>query len=163
METRYYDSQVYLPENELSAADVSTRKSYVKAHFSNGAIERAEVVINGSLNRVVYYRDVWSEVVGELHRELYDAVPYRVSLPDRRENGADVRDVYICNKDGALVEIERSISSADGWIQQEDRLRPDGSVMLTAEYAYNDEGEIVTVTTRDGSGKVLSVEKSTAS
>lgn len=163
METRYYDSQIFKPENELSADVVAERAHFVRAFVSHDTVERAEIVNDGKIKKVLYLREEWSPVIAELHGELYETPPpFEVRTPDRNVDGMILRDTYVCSPTGTLNEVQREISDLQGWIREEQRLDSTGALLLVSTYEYNDEGEITTVTTRDATGKVLSVEKSSA-
>lgn len=154
---RYYESQQYVPEDQLTAEEALGRGSFVRAHVIADRVDHAEVVIASETSKVVYYRERASAEIVEWHQHRYGQRPCEIRTPRRSEGDLQIAETHLYNAAGTLTEINRLIEGAG--TMEEHRLLPDRSLFQTVEYVLNEDGDIELVRTRDGKGTILSEER----
>jgi hypothetical protein len=155
-EIRYYRSQVFTADDEMTPEQARSASGFVRAFAIDGKVVRAEIVsAPDKIDYVAYYEVAPSENLIRQHRERYGARPFHISPPRRQENEYVVAETYEYNAHGELIEREQTYLDAKKWPRLQRRLAPNGDLLETVEYEYEADGNLAIVRTRAADGTVL--------
>jgi hypothetical protein len=157
---RYFASQVYSAEDQITEEQAAAAGAFVRAHFVGERVDHAEIVAaRERLQYVVYYRPQVSADVAQRHRERYGEVPFRVSLAPRADGARTMIEEYVYDRAGALIEREQTALDEQGRPSLQRFFDAEGRLHQTVEFEYATNGELAFVRTRNAAGAIVSEER----
>lgn len=154
---RYFDSQVFDQDSEITQGEAELRGVYVRA-FTNehGSVYKAEVVRDREVAEVVYYHDATDEHEAELlpaHQAAYPGVPFQTVSRTVVKEGRRQQRKQRYDANATMTEVVIEVLDERGELLVEVRQNPDGAVTLRREYEYDAQGDIVRAREYDGQGR----------
>lgn len=154
METiRFFRSQTFSVEAELTEAQAAELDAYVRAVFRDGRPTRAELIGGGALERVAYYECDWpSDRVRRVHRELYPGIGATI-ISAKRPVGDERYETTSTDLDAAL-EIEgrwTRLCNGDDELLLEEHFAADGTLIEGMRYEWR-RGDVERVWLRAADG-----------
>ncbi len=144
---RYFASQVFDDQEQLSYPEALERSWYVACHFIDETPDFAEVIGNGKVDKVVYYnRNHPDEALVSEHISRYKDkdYPFEVITPDRKIQEEFIREIYFCNSAGELQSIVEEHSNLQGNLIMEVRMDSNKNPCGKIQYYYNTQGDLRT-------------------
>ena len=136
-ETRYFCSQIYTDDKEISEVQALETGSYVRAVFRGGNVDRAEVVMWKAIHHVVYYERTWPDtLLLAFHQSHYSGVPFKVSGSPVSVPGGTDFDVYEVEANGRLQRVIRRRLDRRGNPVTESFRGPEGADLGSFRYEY---------------------------
>ena len=143
---KYFPSQVFSEEEEISYAEALNRSYYVACHYSNDTPDFAELIGHGKLDRVVYYHRKWpDEGLLTQHLTRYKDCPFEVISSPIEIDGKRIHEKFFCNGAGqlqAITQITEEHLNDGGVLEREIRMDAQRSLYGSIEYEYDASGEI---------------------
>ena len=156
---KYFESQVFKKEEEMSSSEALNRSWYVVCHYSDKNPDFAEIIGHGKVDKVVYYNRKWpDEDVLKKHLSQYKDCPFEIVSSSRKIDGKHIREIFFCNSAGQLEAITQEQMNAQGDLLMEVRMAPNRNLYGTIEYEYDVSGELSVVRERAPDGTVISEE-----
>jgi hypothetical protein len=156
-DVKYFESQVFSTEEEISYSEALSRSWYVACHYSDNTPDFAEVIGHGKVDNVVYYNRKWpDEVVLKKHLAQYKTCPFEVVSSAIEIDGRYIREIFFCNRAGQLEAITQEQINAQGDVLMEVRMDSNRNIYGTIEYEYDASGELSIVRERTPDGTVIS-------
>jgi hypothetical protein len=153
---KYFESQVFSTEEEISYSEALNRSWYVACHYSDNTPDFAEVIGHGKVDNVVYYNRKWpDEDLLKQHLSQYKDCPFEViSLPIEID-GKQIREIFLCNSAGQLQAITEEHLNSEGDILRDIRMDSQRNLYGSIEYEYDASGEISIVRELAPDGTVI--------
>jgi hypothetical protein len=155
---RYFRSQVYTADQEISEAETRESGGYVAAVFSEDSPVYAEVRGGGGgVTKVVYYdRPAADAAHAEAHAAKYGGgTPFEVITQTLDEGGRRARDIYHYGGGGALAGIDREWLDERGEVTSEVHMDAGRRVVSRVEYEYGDDGALTRAQEFDADGTLI--------
>lgn len=133
-EVRYFRSQNYTAEEEISKDRALGGGTYVRVAFVHNQPERAEIFSRGQLEELVYYgHEPQDADFARAHYEEFGSIPITIyGLPARTAEG--------------------ELQTLSGW-------NPSGELFHITKRLVDDQGEPIREEVRDASGALLGVRR----
>jgi hypothetical protein len=156
-ETRLYRWQWgFTAEDEIGSEEARSLRRFVRAYLVDGKVEHAETVKPpGEIELVVYYEQVPSETLVQLHQERYGKTPMSVSLPARREGENTITEICEYDVDGRMTGRVRSLIDRDELPRREWRHDGTGALYEIVEYEYDSNGDVAVVRSLAPDGTII--------
>jgi len=107
---RYFRSQNYRFDQEISEKHALEKGFYVRGTFIEEQPERAEIVIQGQLDSVVYYgRDTKDRDLVRQHRQQYGAVAMTIYDRPLLTPEGELQTLSEWNASGELIQITKRL------------------------------------------------------
>lgn len=155
---KYFDSQVFDADSELTQDEAEARGSYVRAFLDEQASAcKAEVVRDRGVAEVIYY-GASSEHETELlpaHQAAYPGVPFQTVSRTVRNGDVWQQRKQRYDAHAALRETVIEILDERGQLLVEVRQDEEGMVTSRREYEYDDQGDIVRAREYDSQGRMV--------
>ncbi len=162
---RYFDSQVFQPEAELSRAEAVQRGHYLACYYTEGEDqtqpERAEVMRHTetgvNIRRVIYYNRALphTQVIYQ-HMARYPGLPFDIVLPLTTTDDETVRTDYHYAPTGHLRYTTTTRWNARHFL--EIRRDPQGHLIGSLESEYDEAGNHLVSRERNADGTIISEE-----
>ncbi len=160
---RYFQSQVFVPDQELSRTEAKRRGHYLACYYPEGRSlahpDYAEVIrrteTGTQIQRVIYYdRPLPHTDLLRQHMDTYPNLRAEVVLPQVTEGDETIDTVYLYSQKGELRYTEESYLLANSCV--EIRKDPIGNVIGSIEYEYDENGDLMVSRERNADGTVIS-------
>jgi hypothetical protein len=158
MRKKYYDSQVFNEENEISEAEAFERTYYVVCYFSGEKPEYAELLEKGKVYRVVYYDQQLppSESILQKQHSRKDKTPFELALPPEYVGDKEIAKYYCFKAECEFDFILEYHSNAEGNLLLEIHRDENHIATSSTEYEYDDVGELLFIREYNADGKMVS-------
>ncbi|MDY6898168.1 MAG: hypothetical protein SWZ49_08820 [Cyanobacteriota bacterium] len=154
---KYFESQVFSKEEEISHSEALNRSWYVVCHYTDNHPDFAEVIGHGKVDRVIYYNRNWpDEALLEKHLSRYENSPFEVITSSREIETKLIREIYFCNGIGKLQAITEEHFNHQWDLLIEVRMDANRNIYGTIEYVYNASGELAIVRECSPDGTAIS-------
>jgi hypothetical protein len=158
-EVRYFRSQTYLPEYEISEDLAGQRGTYLRVTFRDDEPERAKIVVKGELQELIYYgRDPRDASLVHQHREKYGAVPLTIYAPASRTAEGDLLTLSGWNPAGELFHITKRLVDKNGEPLREEIFDGDGTSRGVRHFIYGGGKLLRIVFTRSDGAEIIELE-----
>lgn len=157
-QTKYFDSQVFEQDSEITESEAKARGIYVRAFMDgHGSVYKAEVVHDHQVTEVVY-QGVEGELdiaLREQHRAAYPGVSFQMTgAPVATEQGQERRKERY-DAGGTLTEVVIEVLDDRGELLTEFRRDPHGALTSRTEYEYDEHGELAWAREYDGQDRLV--------
>lgn len=139
---RYFRSQVFAEDEEMTEAEALGAGSYVAAHYLGSSPDYAEVHAGGRIEVVYYERPLPHESLVEAHRAKYGNVPFKILTPMSAQGGRRGREVYHYGGDGVLWGVDEEQYDERGEMVLERHMDEERRLVGTVEYEYDEDGRL---------------------
>jgi hypothetical protein len=155
---KYYTSQVFKEEYEISFSEAQHRESYVACYLNDqDQSERAEIFENKIIYHVVYYSQAWpNDAIVNQHINSFPQVSFELKSSLKKEGNEYIRQIYFHNKEGKLKSITDEYLDDSGNLLRQVRMDIYRNVSGIIEYEYDNFGELEYTRERLPNGKVIS-------
>lgn len=158
MKKRYFTSQVYNKDSELSEAEALKRTGYVACYFSGNKPEYAELIEEGNVYRVIYYNQQFPLDKGILQKQQSrkNKAPFEIALSPEYIEGKEITKYYCFKAEGEFDFILEHHADSEGNLLLE--IHRDENYVATScmEYEYDDTGEPLFIREYNTDGKLVS-------
>lgn len=140
--SRYFQSQVFDKESEMSHLEALKRGSHIECYFLNEKPSYAEFVEDERIYYVFYYNRRWPDrdLVNQ-HLSRYD-VPFEIVTPSLKNQDVNIVQHFAHKKTGELESItEKYLNDEDNYLR-EVSMDKDRNVIGILEYEYNAAGDL---------------------
>lgn len=142
-QTRYFRSQVFTTDEEISEKEALSSGIYIAAHYENGRLNFAEVHVEG-LHEVIYYEPLTAtESLMHSHITKYGNVPFKVMRTISRDNGGKVREISHFDGTGKFLGVKREHLNQSGNPVLELHMGPARNLVTRIEYDYDANGTFI--------------------
>jgi hypothetical protein len=158
MKKRYFISQVYDEESEITEAEAFERACYVVCYFSEEKPEYAELIENGEIYRVIYYEKHWPHREDFIARQLSrkDKTPYEIALPSEYLDNEEISKYYCFKAEGEFDFILENHIDSNGNLLSEIHLDENHIAISSTDYEYDETGELLFIREYNVEGKLVS-------
>jgi hypothetical protein len=158
MRKKYYDSQVFNEDSELSEAETFEREFYVVCYFSGDKLEYAEVIEKGNVYRVIYYDQQLppSERILEKQRSRKEKTPFELALTPEYIGDKEITKYYCFKAEGEFDFILEHHADSEGNLLLEIHRDENHIATSSMEYEYDDTGETLFIREYNADGKMVS-------
>lgn len=154
---KYFESQVFSTEEEISYSEALNRSWYVACHYSDNTPNFAEVIGHGKVDKVIYYKRKWpDEDLLKQHLSQYKDYPFEVISLPMEIDGKHIRERFFCNSAGQLQAITQEHINYQGDLLREVRMDSQRKLYGSIEYEYDASGELSIVRELAPDGTVIS-------
>lgn len=150
---RFFSDQSLEPESELRTEDVPGRYAYVVAVYENGQPDRLEVMVDGSIDRVIYLNGQPSADILTRHQQQYPQSPFVIRGFGKSSDGLEIQEDIEFSAEGQLSGTVRH-HFQDGETIFIEYLDADGEIMRRDEFERTGE-DSTRVRVYDKDGKLL--------
>jgi hypothetical protein len=156
MQRRYFPDQSLSPETELRPDELQLRAAYVAAVCEADKPNRLEIVIEGQIQRVIYFGDRNLSDLFEEHQKEYPGSGMAIKKPERPEGEYAVEEELQYSVKGELLGSTCSYQKNEITVFIDYR---DGAGKLFRKDVFDYVGdEISQVRVLDGNGELLHVQ-----
>jgi hypothetical protein len=139
MNKKYFESQTFNSQSELSQAEAIARGNYVLCYFdANNEPDYAELVEDAEIYRIVFFNRNWPDKeILQKQLEATIKVPFEVNLKSNLSENGEIRKSYNFTPEGQLdLIVERHIN-LDGDLQSEFYRDEHQNLLGRIEYEYD--------------------------
>jgi hypothetical protein len=144
MHKKYFDSQVFNEESEISETEALERDSYVVAYFRDNEPYYAEHVKEGNIQRVLHFVQHWPcEDILQKQISSNLEIPFEFILPPENIGAIEVRKYYFFNANGEFDFILEYHINTQGDLLLEVHKDESYNITGSTKYEYDDAGELL--------------------
>jgi hypothetical protein len=158
MQKKYYDSQVFNEDSELSEAKAFERNCYVACYFLENVPKYAELLENGKVYRVVYYNQSWPPNESILKQQLSrkERTQFELVSPSEYLGSKEIVKHFCFKADGSFSFTHEKHFSLEGNLLLEVYRDTDHNITGSTEYEYDDAEELLFIREYNADGKMVS-------
>jgi hypothetical protein len=158
---KYFESQTFDLESELSQAEAIARGNYVLCYFNaNNEPDYAELIEEEKIYRIVFYNRNWpNEELLKQQLMSAEKVPFEINLKSDLSKSGEIQKSYNFTPDGQLdLIIERHIDT-HGDLQLEIYRDNSQNLLGKIEYEYSSTGDLASSREYAADGELISEDE----
>lgn len=156
---RYFRSQIYTENEEMSKDQALREGTYVRTAFTDNRPERAEIFNRSQLKALVYYgRNPQDAELARTHIEEYGSVPMTIYGPSSRTAEGELQTLSGWNLVGELFHFTKRLVDDRGEPLREEVFAANGALLGIRRFEYNG-GELTRIVfTRADGAEIVELE-----
>jgi hypothetical protein len=157
MQKKYYTSQVFNEDSEISEMEALKRGSYVVCYFLGGKPEYAENIEGKNVRHVIHFVQQWpSESAFKKQRSRKDKTTFEFALPPEYIGHKEITKYYYFKAGGEFNFILEYHDDPDNNLLLEIRRDENQNVRGLIEHEYDATGELLFIREYNADGKMVS-------
>jgi hypothetical protein len=157
MKKKYYDSQAFSKDSEISEIEALEKGSYVVCYLSENKPEYAEHIKGKKVQRVIHFVQQWpNEIIFQKQLSRKDKTPFEFALPSEYIADKEVKKYYCFKAEGEFDFILEYHVSSEGNLLLEIHRDDNYSATSSTEYEYDDAGELLFIREYNAEGRLVS-------